>query len=246
VLPQFEFACLTYHVIGDSEDQYAVSEIQLREHLRLLQAESFIVEGFEQLHARLLTDQEWPARYAVLTVDDGHESSMRAADLLMEYECQATFFVTRNRSQQKAGFIREPQIRELRRRGFSLGTHGTTHRKLTSMSEESCIEELEGSKQWLEQTLGEPVCSMGAPGGFINARVFKLAKRLGYVLVGTCHERMNSPRTMVLPGLVNRVNVRRHFSLGHFRDIVYGSSPFYLWRQLRSAALAIPKELMRG
>jgi peptidoglycan/xylan/chitin deacetylase (PgdA/CDA1 family) len=246
VVPQVEFACLTYHVIGDRENQYAVSEKQLRDHLRFLKTEGFIVEGFEQLHARLLSDQEWPGRYAVLTLDDGHESSMRAADLLMEYECQATFFVTRNRSQGKAGFIREPQIRELRQRGFSLGTHGTTHRKLTSMPEKSCIEELEGSKQWLEHTLGEPVCSMGAPGGFINARVFKLAQRLGYVLVGTCHERMNSPRTMILPSLVNRVNVRRHFSQEHFRDIVYGSSPFYLWRQLRSAALAIPKELMRG
>ena len=245
MIPENRFACLTYHVIGEWKHQYTVSEKQLRDHLRFLKAEGFVVEGFEQLEARLRSKQEWPDRYAVLTLDDGHESCMRAADLLGEYECQATFFVTRDRSQGKPGFIRVPQIRELRRRGFSLGTHGATHRKLTFLPEESCIEELRGSKQWLEDTLGEQVSYMAAPGGFINARVANLALEHGYVLTGTCHERMNSPRTMVLPGLVNRVNVRRHFSLRHLHDIVYGCFTFYLWRQIRSAALAIPKQLIR-
>jgi peptidoglycan/xylan/chitin deacetylase (PgdA/CDA1 family) len=240
-----EFACLTYHVIGDREDQYAVNERQLRDHLRFLKGEGFKVEGFEQLEARLRSKVAWPDRYAVLTLDDGHETSMVAADILEEQGCQATFFVTRDRSEAKPGYIRASEIRELRQRGFSFGTHGTTHQKLTFLPERYCIAEMGDSKQWLEDLLGERISYMAAPGGFINARVFRQAKDLGYVLVGTCHEKTNAPRGMMLPCLVNRVNVRRQFSLRNIRRIVYGSFPFYLWRQLRSAALAIPKQILR-
>lgn len=240
-----EFACLTYHIIGDHKDQYAVNEKQLRDHLRFLKGEGFEVEGFEQLEGRLRSNLAWPDKYAVLTLDDGHETSMVAADLLEEHGCQATFFVTRDRSQTKPGYIRVSEIHELRRRGFSFGTHGTTHQKLTFLPERSCIAELEESKQWLEDVLGERVGYMAAPGGFMNARVFTLAKALGYVLVGTCREKRNAPGRMSLPCLVNRVNVRRHFSLRNVRDIVNGGLPFYLWRQVRSAALALPKQVLR-
>ena len=144
------------------------------------------------------------------------------------------------------GFIRTPQIRELRKRGFSLGTHGTTHRKLTFLSADSCSSELKGSKQWLEDTLGEQVRYMAAPGGFINGRVLRLAKEQGYILAGTCNEWMNTPSGMVLPGPVNRVNVRRHFSLRDMSHIVQGDLGFYLWRQARSAALTLPKRLLRA
>jgi peptidoglycan/xylan/chitin deacetylase (PgdA/CDA1 family) len=243
---QEKFACLTYHAIGDAGDQYTVSEKQLSAHLSLLRAEGFVVEGFEQLEARLRLKQALPGRYTILTLDDGDASSLRAADLIAAHDCTATFFLTRDRSQNKPGYIRAPEIRELRQRGFSLGTHGATHRKLTFIPESECLQELKGSKQWLEDTLGEPVGYMAAPGGYINSRVMQQAQEIGYILIGTCNEWMNSPVAMSLPGPVNRVNVRRQFTEEHVRHIVDGFLGFYLWRQARSAALAIPKQIFRN
>lgn len=239
-----KFACLTYHKIGAGADQYTVSEKQIRDQLSLLKAEAYVVEGFEQLEVRLRSDQELPARYAILTLDDGHESAMRAADMLEEHGCKATFFLTRDRSRERPGFIRDAQIRELRRRAFSLGTHGTTHRKLTFLPEKECVKELRESKEWLEFVLGEEVGYMAAPGGFINSRIAELSFQLGYVLLGTCDEWLNSPKTLTLPGMVSRVNVRQHFSPSNFRRIIEGSPTFYLWRRVRAAALWIPKQLL--
>jgi peptidoglycan/xylan/chitin deacetylase (PgdA/CDA1 family) len=240
-LADFRFACLTYHRIGSEEDQYSVTEEQLRSHLTLLLAESRTAEGFEQLEERLLHATIWPIPYALLTFDDGDESSLRAADVLERYGANATFFLTRDRCLNASGFIREPQIRELRKRGFSLGTHGTTHRKLTQMPERACIQELENSKCWLEDVIGEEVRYMAAPGGYINSNILKLAYQRGYTLVGTCHERMNSLASMTLPNTVNRVNVRRHFSLKAFRQATCGSYLFYIWRMARALGLAVPK-----
>jgi peptidoglycan/xylan/chitin deacetylase (PgdA/CDA1 family) len=241
---QNRFACLTYHVIGERSSLYALSESQWRAQLAFLKDEGYVVEGFEQLEARLRLREGMPCRYVILTVDDGHESSMRAADALEQAQFRASFFLTRDRSLKRPGFIRAPDIRELRKRGFSLGTHGTTHAGLTFLSKERCVNEIKQSREWLEDVIGEEVRYMAAPGGFINSRIIKLAYEQGYVLLGTCNEWMNSPQTMTLPCTVNRVNVRRHFSLKTFRRIVKGHLGFYTWRQARALSLWVPKQLL--
>lgn len=245
MLGETRFACLTYHTIGKGSSQYTVSPEQLRSHLAFLKSKGYTVEGFEQLEIRLRSQQTLPCSYAVFTVDDGKESALLVADMLDEYNYRATFFVTRDRSLTKPGYIREPQIQELRRQGFSLGTHGATHDKLTFMPEQCCLEELKGSKEWLEDVIGERVRYMSVPGGYINSRVRRLAQASGYVLAGTCNEWMNSSKNLNLPSDVNRVNIRRQFSIQDFEDIVTGNMNFYLWRQVRAAALAFPKQLLR-
>jgi peptidoglycan/xylan/chitin deacetylase (PgdA/CDA1 family) len=239
------FACLTYHGIGDRDDQYTVSEANLCAQLNFLREERYTVEGFEEMQQRLCSTQGLPDRYVVLTLDDGFSDSMLAADCLNRYECKATFFVIRDRCSREAGFIGEHDIRELRRRGFSLGTHGTTHRKLTKLPADQCRRELAGSRAWLEDVLGEPVFFTAVPGGFINGFVMRVAAEEGYVLVGTCNEWMNVASCgLRTPQKINRVNIRRHFSTVTFRKIVEGDSTFYLRRQLRSAALWLPKQLL--
>lgn len=238
-----EFACLTYHLIGPWPTQYAVCEEDLRAHLSLLKSDGYTVEGFRELEHRLRSGIGVPRRYVVLTIDDGHESSMLAADLLQQYGYQATFFLTRDRCLGKAGYVHDSQIRELWKRGFSLGTHGTTHHALTFLSSEQCAAELAGSKEWLEDVVGEEIRYTAAPGGFVNRRVLRLVREQGYVLTGTCNEWLNSPAIMTLPGAVNRVNIRRHFGIKALKNIVEGHKLFFVLRQTCAAALMIPKQV---
>jgi len=244
VVQNVQFAALTYHAIGQGNSSYSVSQQQLREQLGWLRGEGYVVEGFEQLEDRLRAGRALPRRYAVITVDDGYESAMRAAESFAERGCFATFFLTRDRCLHRPGFLSPAEIREIRDAGFSVGTHGASHRKLTFLPEEICFGELVGSKFWLEDVTGEEVRYMAAPGGFINARVLRLAQGLGYTLVGTCVERMNSTETVRELGSVNRVNIRNYFSLRDFERIVGGHIGFYVWRRARSAAFALPKQLL--
>jgi peptidoglycan/xylan/chitin deacetylase (PgdA/CDA1 family) len=239
-----KFACLTYHAIGNEFTQYVISEDQLRNQLEFLSQESFVVEGFEQLESRIRANRIFPRKYVLLTVDDGHESALRVADLLESCGCNATFFPTRDRALEKPGYLRPEGMRELRKRGFSLGTHGTTHRNLATMSEQGCAAELGGSKKWLEDVTGEEVRYMAAPGGFVSRRVLRLAYGFGYKLIGTCRESVNCVGTLNLPGTLNRVNVRRHFSLADFRRIVENDFGFYSGRRLRSTLLWLPKKIL--
>jgi peptidoglycan/xylan/chitin deacetylase (PgdA/CDA1 family) len=244
VVQDVQFAALTYHRIGRGNNSYTVSQQQLREQLRRLRSEGYVVEGFEQLEDRLRSGRALPRRYAVLTVDDGYESAMRAMESFSERGCFATFFLTRDRCVNRPGFLNAREIREIRDDGYSVGTHGASHRKLTFLSAEACLQELADSKSWLEDVTGEEVRYMAAPGGFINRRVLRLARGLGYVLVGTCQERMNSPEAVRAFGRVNRVNIRSYFSLQDFERIISGHPGFYFWRGARATALALPKQLL--
>jgi peptidoglycan/xylan/chitin deacetylase (PgdA/CDA1 family) len=243
-----KFACLTYHALarGHTAPRYIVSEERFRAQLQFLASERYAVDGFEQLERRLHSMQPLPERYVVLTVDDGEDSSLQIADLLAELGFNATFFLTRNRALRVRGYIREPEIRELRTRGFSLGTHGATHHGLTFMDEEHRLAELRGSKGWLEDVLGEKVTYMSAPGGYADRNTITLARQQGYVLVANSNEWMNSLETVPLHGEVNRVCIRRNFSVTDLSRILEGDLSFYLWRQARTAALALPKKVLHG
>ncbi|HKS95392.1 MAG TPA: polysaccharide deacetylase family protein [Terriglobia bacterium] len=241
------FACLAYHAVdhGLAGRRYIVAEQALRSQLRFLKSEGYVVEGFERLESRLGSSELLPQRYVVLTVDDGETSCLVAADLLEEFRANATFFVTRDRATKEPGYLRVSQIRQLRQRGFSLGTHGTTHRGLAFLPEAVCAAELRESQRWLEDVLGEAVPYMSFPGGYASRRILELAREVGYRLVGNSQERMNSSATLRFRGEVNRVAVRRNFSLRDFRRIVEGDRLFYLWRHTRRAAFALPKMILQ-
>jgi len=112
------------------------------------------------------------------------------------------------------------------------------------MSEQACAAELEGSKKWLEDVTGEEVRYMAAPGGFVSRRVLRMAYGFGYRLIGTCRESVNPVSKLDLPGTLNRVNVRRRFSLEDFRRIVENDFGFYLRRRIRSNLLWLPKQIL--
>jgi len=239
-----KFARLTYHTIGNEFSQYAFSEDRLKNQMKFLSQEGFVVEGFEKLEFRLRANSIFPGKYVLLTVDDGQESALRVADLLESRGCSATFSLTRDRAQGTAGYFRPQEICELRPKGFSLGTHGTTHRNLGTLSEQPCAAELGGSKKWPEDMTGEEVRYMAAPGAFVSRRVLRLAYSFEYRLIGTCRESVNRVSTLNLPGTPNRVNVRRHFSLADFRRIVENDFRFCLRPRIRSSLLWLPKKIL--
>lgn len=240
------FSCIAYHGIGDGPERYVVTPRDFDAQLSFLSSEGYVVESFEQIEQRVIAGGEQPHRYVVLTIDDGPKSVLWAADRLQTRGFLATVFVTRDRCRQNSRFITESEIRKLRICGFSFGTHGLTHRKLTCIPIKECVEELVVSKQWLEDVLGEEVRYMAAPGGFLNHAIVQLAYRVGYSLIATCKESMNSLALATPPALVARVSIRPQFSLRTFRYILEGRQTFYIVRQIRAAALAIPKILLTG
>jgi peptidoglycan/xylan/chitin deacetylase (PgdA/CDA1 family) len=239
------FACLTYHLFGDSDDnQYLVRWREFNNQLQFLAREGFIVESLDGLHNRVSNGLEIPNRYAIITIDDGHGSCLMAADKLTSLGHGATFFIVRDYSLNKSGYLRPAQLQDLHRSGFSIGSHGVSHRKLSRLSPSDCMFELQDSRKWLEDTVGREICHFAAPGGYYNDTVVNQAFDAGYKSFATCVERMNIGARLTFPVVLNRVNIRAQFSTETFASIVTGEPSFYWRRHVRAAVLRFPKWIL--
>jgi peptidoglycan/xylan/chitin deacetylase (PgdA/CDA1 family) len=118
-----------------------------------------------------------PARYLTISVDDGHMTDLRTAELLSKYGLQATFYIpARNPERPVMPMV---QIRQLAS-SFEIGAHTLNHVPLKSLPESQAWAEISGSKQWLEDTIGTQAVSFCYPMGKFNAATPALVKNAGF------------------------------------------------------------------
>jgi peptidoglycan/xylan/chitin deacetylase (PgdA/CDA1 family) len=133
-----------------------------------------VTEGLARDEVRLL-----------LTFDDGGESCARViAPALAELGWRAHFFVV-TKLIDTPGFLTAAEVRHLSGCGHVVGTHGHSHRALTTLSDGEIDSELRQSRSVLEQLLDRPVTALAVPGGYYTMRLDRLAAAAGYAHVFT-------------------------------------------------------------
>jgi peptidoglycan/xylan/chitin deacetylase (PgdA/CDA1 family) len=146
-------------------------------------------------------------RYFCITFDDGFRNChTNAAPILSEMNVPAGFFVPT--SYVGSGphdrpsvfqqffanfeayplpmeFLNRQELREMAAGGFVIGSHGSSHRNLTSLSDNEVEREMRESKAFLERELGRPcdhfACPFGIPGrDYREEREPPLAEKVGF------------------------------------------------------------------
>ena len=183
-----------------------------------------------------------PERTVVLTFDDGYTSHLEVvASLLLRYRYSATFFIPVERV-GRPGHLTWEQLRKLVFLGMEIGSHGMTHRPLTSLAPEELDQELAESKRILEERLGVPVRALAAPGGFWDGKVAEAAKRAGYDAVWVSMIGTNGRDTN--PAALRRVVVRQPFSAEQVLSMVRGWQPAFWWAANQQLLIRILKRVL--
>jgi len=228
-----------YHNLAPtSAGRYSVGIDGFKAQLSWLRAEGYTIDGFRELQRRL-EQGEFPERYVVLTFDDGHKSNVVAANILREFDAQATFFLTKLVCQTRDRFMDNDEIREVSKI-CSVGSHGITHRPLSWLNSDEIRSELVDSKHWLEDLTGQKVEALSAPGGALDSRVVRHAREAGYGLIANSVEWWNDVPNLATTRIVNRVEVMGSLPLTRFRRVTRGNAIYLLRRRLRSAVASIP------
>ena len=148
--------------------------------------------------AGLRGERPLPARSVVLTFDDGYENFYEyALPVLARYGFPAMVYVLADRLGQPAAWLgvdgratpplmTAARLRELRRAGIDIGSHGLTHRRLALVERAVAEREVAHSKQRLEQLLGEPVAHFCYPYGSYDDAVVDMVAAAGYRSAVTC------------------------------------------------------------
>jgi peptidoglycan/xylan/chitin deacetylase (PgdA/CDA1 family) len=181
---------LAYHALVDGDD-YRLPEGSSRQHAVLLDAfwnqlDFLRAEGWESLLPRDLGNYSGSDRKRrfILTFDDGHRSDVLAAAALTARGYRAISYVPCDHI-GKPGYMSIAEIRNLARENFGIGSHGLTHTPLTTKPDNVLREELQLSRQKLEDLLGREVVDLAIPFGRYDGRVIATALEIGFTRIMT-------------------------------------------------------------
>lgn len=219
---------LMYHSVGssaygDDTGLYGISEERFREHLDLI--------GGDGLVPTVPLGMPGNELQTVITFDDGYRDNLSvAAPLLVERGLPFTVFVASDLVRtRESGFLSPSELRELSLvNGATIGAHGCSHCNLTQCSKDKLRSELEGSKKYLEDTIGKSVSSVAYPYGAANIRVRDAAISAGYSIGACSRFDINDAGRDLL--MLNRCVVLANDTTRVLRQKLRGDWDWYRWR----------------
>lgn len=194
-----------------------VDESSFRQQLRCLAEMNLRVVSLEEKLLADRTDHDRDTPCAILTFDDGHNSSLSLAmPALLDAGVTATFYVVAGFVDKNPEYMTSRQLRELAANGMLIGSHTMTHRWLPQLSETEVGRELVDSKAKLEDIIGRPVLDFALPGGHGNRRIFEVARQSEYRSVATC--KVGVFQNGSDPFHIPRLEIRRGLSIEGFQN----------------------------
>ena len=145
----------------------SVSPEQFEAQLAYLRAEGYQTISMAQLSYALAKNTPLPAKRVVITFDDGYRDQYEYAfPLLKKYGYTATFYVfTQVIDENNVNFLTWDMVTEMHRAGMEFGSHSYRHSDLTHRDVDFLVYEILGSKEAIEQRIGEPVTAFCYPSG---------------------------------------------------------------------------------
>lgn len=227
----------------NSEDRvYLLKEEEFIKQLEYLHSEKWNTISVEQLLESLKNKTSLPEKSLIISFDDGNQTDYTIAfPLLEKYGFKATFFLTSD-SIDKSGHLSKSQILKMSMVGMDLGTHGKTHKFLSTLSENELKAELLESKKLLEEITGKKIELLSLPGGYHGSKVKEISRKLGYK--GICTSKFGLNENNTDPFELKRISLRFEDPFSQFISIVNQDKKLYLKKKLRDNFLSFLKTIL--
>lgn len=193
------FPVLMYHKIPENEIQSQhkiyVTKDNFRKHLEYFKRKGFTTLTFSELalyRKGYISFKSFPRKPLILTFDDGYRDNLvNASPLLKEFGYKAQLFLLADKTinhnnWDTAGdepaheIISGPARLAWKESAFEVGSHGFSHKKLTSFNEAGALRELTESKRMLEDEFKQPMNVFAFTYGITTENSRELARRAGY------------------------------------------------------------------
>lgn len=180
---------LMYHHVAEQRPEWdrirrnlSVSPATLRRHLEYLRLNGYQAVTVADLVRHLAVGVPLPERPVILTFDDGYRDNYELAfPLLQEFGFVASFYpVTAPIDQGSPEFMTWAQVREMHEAGMEFGSHSYTHPDLRRQGEDYLIWQVLGSREAIEERIGEPVRVFAYPSGAYDGQVVETVQALGF------------------------------------------------------------------
>lgn len=163
---------LLYHRISSDKgaDPFAVAPRVFDEHVRAIAASGRTPLTVTELAAALKGETSLPEPAVVITFDDGYADTLAATERLGDRRLRSTVYVTTGLLDRADGIPRSHLTALSDCDHVELGAHTVSHPRLDELPRRWRDDEIRGSKETLEQTIGQAVTSFAYPHGSHDAR----------------------------------------------------------------------------
>jgi len=182
---------LMYHSISDTpNDQLAVPPKQFEQQIDWLINDSFKIISLEEAVRRMRRRPGLNLRKTVvLTFDDGYNDFLHnAAPILQKHCLPATIFIVMGRvgklstwdtSEVARKTLNWKEICQVKKLGFSIGSHSMTHPSLVALGQRTLLHEIGESLRMLKEIIGEQFCAFAYPFGQFSMREKEAVAKAG-------------------------------------------------------------------
>lgn len=175
---------LMYHSIDQNADtsKLSVCPESFSRQMEFLRKKNYNIVTLEKAASFISKKEKPPARTIAVTFDDGFENNYTVAyPILKKYNIPATMFVIVNRV-GSPGFLTWEEIKEMSDSGLiTIGSHTRVHFWLLNSDKRFLDEEVNSSKNILEEKLGKSVDTFCYPMGAFDSASKKAVKDAGYL-----------------------------------------------------------------
>lgn len=200
---------LYYHEVGPERAKHVVHPDDFRAQMTWLADAGLTPLSLDALCEIYAGRAPAPPRPVVITFDDGRAGVLRhAAPVLAAHGFPATLYVVTRwlegrdipDRERYSDFLTTRDLAPLRAAGLTIGSHTCTHRTLKDLAGDEVVQEVEGSRRWLEDALGAPVLHFSFPKGRSSRAAARAVRRAGYRTAVRTGERWNGrfPRLLAL------------------------------------------------
>jgi len=180
---------LTFHAVEDGRSVVSFSPELFGRFMEKLHRGGYRTVRLSDAAGLVRERKPFPEKSFVLTFDDGYGSVYEGAfPVLRKYRMTATVFLTVGDTENRGPQDRLPtlggrqmlswgEVREMKDAGIDFGAHTVTHPDLTAIDAARMEHEIRGSKEIIENNLGEPVLSFAYPYGLYDERCVEIAGR---------------------------------------------------------------------
>jgi polysaccharide deacetylase family protein (PEP-CTERM system associated) len=131
----------------------------------------FQVENFRHI----LPKETWDSQLQGRVIDSTHKI-LDLLDTIEVSRLRATFFILSWIAKRFPGLVRE-----IAGRGHEIASHGNSHAVTGSLSDNELKNDLDESKNRLEDIIGLPILGYRAPSFSVSSRLIEMLKGVGYV-----------------------------------------------------------------
>jgi peptidoglycan/xylan/chitin deacetylase (PgdA/CDA1 family) len=155
---------------------------QFESHLAYLRHAGYETISMKQLAYAVSQQMTLPEKPIILTFDDGYRDNYEHAfPLLRRYGYTGTFFlVTQPIDQNNVNYLTWDMVIEMHQAGMEFGSHSYRHIDLRGRDTDFLVYEILGSKEAIEQRIGEPVRFFSYPAGHYDDLTIRVLRSANF------------------------------------------------------------------